>query len=183
MQKKAFITLLLLTWITTMLTALWWYQARYIRPFDMADTLFLGNGLQLPDELAGEGPIRLVHFWEPACPCNAGNQQHLAEIMHEFADDVQFYHVQKSGSRGQLPGPLQRMQPITRMTGSEQLPASPAVAIFDHYGQLAYFGPYSEGAVCTSSNSFIEPILEALRQGRPVATGNTLASGCFCNWQ
>ncbi|WP_244258619.1 DUF6436 domain-containing protein, partial [Pseudomonas aeruginosa] len=49
-------------------------------------------------------------------------------------------------------------------------------------GRLAYFGPYSEGAVCTSSNSFIEPILEALLQGRPVDATHTLAVGCYCPW-
>ena len=65
----------------------------------------------------------------------------------------------------------------------QPLPASPAVAIWDRTGQLAYFGPYSEGATCTSSNSFIEPILEALSAGRPVSASNTLAVGCFCDWQ
>lgn len=183
MLKKILTGLTLLIWIAAMLTGLWWYQARHIRPFDTSATLFDGAELQLPTDIAGPGPLRLVHFWEPACPCNAGNQQHLAEIMHEFAADVQFYHVQKKGSKGQLPAPLQTMQQIHHMPGSELLPASPAVAIFNHYGQLAYFGPYSEGAVCNSSNSFIEPVLNALQQGRSVAAANTLASGCFCDWQ
>ncbi|MGC3182543.1 thiol-disulfide isomerase, partial [Pseudomonas aeruginosa] len=29
---------------------------------------------------------------------------------------------------------------------------------------------------------FIEPILEALAQGRPVNATHTLAVGCFCQW-
>lgn len=182
-MKKTLTVLLLVAWVAAMLAALWWHQNRYIRPFDSGTTLFDGAILHLPDELVGPGPIRLVHFWEPSCPCNAGNQQHLGEIMHSFADDVQFYHVQKSGTKGQLARPLRAMKPITDMPGSELLPASPAVAIFDHSGRLAYFGPYSEGAVCTSSNSFIEPVLEALQQGRSVAAANTLASGCFCDWK
>jgi hypothetical protein len=62
------------------------------------------------------------------------------------------------------------------------LPASPAVGIWDKNGNLVYFGPYSEGATCTSSNSFIEPILEALAQGRAVSATHTLAVGCFCQW-
>jgi hypothetical protein len=57
------------------------------------------------------------------------------------------------------------------------------VAIWDGQGQLAYFGPYSEGLTCSSSNSFIEPILEALAEGRKVDASNTLAVGCFCDWQ
>lgn len=182
MRKKLLTTLIVLVWLGAMLSALWWYQSSHIRQFSESATLFGGDQLRLPDALAGPGPIRLVHFWQPSCPCNAGNQQHLAEIMEHFAGDVQFYHVQKAGTKGRLAKPLQAMQPIENMPGSELLPASPAVAIFDRTGQLAYFGPYSEGAVCTSSNSFIEPILEALQQGRPVAAANMLASGCFCDW-
>jgi hypothetical protein len=56
------------------------------------------------------------------------------------------------------------------------------VAIWDRDGNLAYFGPYSEGAVCNSSNSFIEPILTALNEGRRVQASNTLAVGCYCPW-
>lgn len=183
MRKRILVVLLIFIWLAALLAALWWYQNRYIRPFDRSVALFDAAALRLPDHLAGPGAIRLVHFWEPACPCNGGNQQHLAEIMREFAGDAQFYHVQKSGSKGRLPQPLQAMQPIENMPGSLQLPASPAVAIFDRAGRLAYFGPYSEGAVCTASNSFVEPVLHALQQGRPVAAASTLASGCFCDWQ
>lgn len=182
MRNKILTFLLLLLVLLALLAALFWHQNRYVRPFDASIVLFDSAALRLPDHLAGEGPIRLVHFWEPSCPCNAGNQQHLAEIMREFAGTVQFYHVQKSGSKGQLPMPLQAMRPLEGMPGSELLPASPAVAIFDHKGTLAYFGPYSEGAVCTASNSFIEPVLQALQHDRPVAAASTLASGCFCDW-
>jgi len=96
---------------------------------------------------------------------------------------VNFYAVQKPGSSGQLPSTLSALQPLPELTGSAQIPASPAVAIWDRQGQLAYFGPYSEGAVCTSSNSFIEPILDALIAEHPVNASNTLAVGCFCDWQ
>ena len=124
-RKTLLAITLLALWGAAMLSAFWWYEARYLRSFGEQTALFQGDVLQLPRELAGPGPIRLVHFWDPA---------------------------------------------------------SPAVAIWDHEGRLAYFGPYSEGAVCTSSNSFIEPILEALADGRPVSAGNTLAVGCFCQW-
>lgn len=183
-RKTLLASLLILCWAAAMLAAYWWYEARYLRSFSEQTALFYGEQLRLPDELAGPGPIRLVHFWDPACPCNVGNQQHLAEVIERFAPQgVDFYAVQKPGSSGQLPTSLSALQALPELTGSAQLPASPAVAIWDRSGQLAYFGPYSEGAVCTSSNSFIEPILEALVADRPVSASNTLAVGCFCDWQ
>ncbi|UBM25142.1 DUF6436 domain-containing protein [Pseudomonas sp. p1(2021b)] len=167
--------------------ALWWayasFQARYLRPFDNQPTLFEGGQLQLPPELAGPGPIRVVHFWDPACPCNVGNQQHLGELVEHFAPQgVSFHVVQKAGSHGQLPANLTGLRPLALLPGSERIPASPAVAIWDREGRLAYFGPYSEGAVCNASNSFVEPILKALLEGRSVNASNTLAQGCYCPW-
>lgn len=166
-----------------LLSTYWWYEKRFIRPFSEQPQLFSGDHLMLPAQLAGPGHIRLVHFWDPACPCNVGNQQHLAELITRFAPQgVDFYAVQKPGSHGQLPDTLKSMQTLPSLPGADQLPASPAVAIWDAQGKLAYFGPYSEGAVCTSGNSFIEPILDALVQGRHVQATHTLAVGCYCPW-
>jgi len=159
------------------------FQARYLRPFDNQTTLFDGSQLHLPPELAGTGPIRVVHFWDPACPCNVGNQQHLGELIEQYAPQgVEFYALQKPGSHGQLPDNLRTMKTITALPGAEQVPASPAVGIWDRSGKLAYFGPYSEGLTCNSSNSFIEPILKALETGREVNATHTLAVGCYCSW-
>lgn len=180
--KKTLIGLAIFLWLGAMLTGLWWYKSRFIRPFSETTAIFSGQQLRLPNSIAGSGAIRFVHFWDPACPCNVGNQQHLAEMLERYADEVEFYHLQKPGSRGQLPKVLSTMRHLSGLPGAEQLPASPAVAIWDRAGQLAYFGPYSEGAVCNSSNSFIEPVLDALINNRPVKAANTLAVGCFCDW-
>jgi hypothetical protein len=74
------------------------------------------------------------------------------------------------------------MKPLASLPGAERIPASPAVAIWDQNGKLAYFGPYSEGLTCNSGNSFIEPILQALTTGRPVEATHTMAVGCYCGW-
>ena len=183
-QKNVLIAALGVVWLIALLSALWWYQNRYIRPFELSTQLFSIAELKLPPELAGPGPIRLLHFWDPACPCNVGNQQHLAELVAHFAPlGVSFHAVQKPGTQGQLPEPLSAIAPLELPAGAEQLPASPAVAIWDTQGQLAYFGPYSEGATCNASNSFIEPVLQALLDKRPVTATQTLASGCFCDWR
>ncbi|MDM8348736.1 DUF6436 domain-containing protein [Pseudomonas sp. sp1636] len=182
-RKTLLASLITLIWIAAMFAAFRWFEARYVRTFDQQTALFAGDELRLPAELAGPGPIRLVHFWDPACPCSIGNQQHLAELIKRFGPlGVNFHAVQKPGSKGQLPASLSAMQALAPLPGSAGIPASPAVAIWDKQGQLAYFGPYSEGLTCNSSNSVIEPILEALSSGRAVNASNTMALGCFCEW-
>ncbi|ROM74046.1 thiol-disulfide isomerase [Pseudomonas brassicacearum] len=160
-----------------------WFQGRFLRTFSQHTAVFSGDPLSLPADLAGPGAIRLVHFWDPACPCNVGNQQHLAELVDKYGPQgVEFYAVQKTGSQGRLPTTLSHLKALSALPGSGQIPASPAVAIWDRSGKLAYFGPYSEGLTCNSSNSFIEPILEALSVGRAVDATHTLAVGCYCPW-
>jgi hypothetical protein len=183
-RSQLLTSLFIVLWASALAGAYWWYQLRYVRTFNPQAAVFTGAALRLPAELAGPGPIRIVHFWDPACPCNVGNQQHLAELLAHYGPlGVQFYAVQKAASQGHLPPSLAGLKALEQLPGSAELPASPAVAIWDKQGQLAYFGPYSEGANCTSSNSFIEPILEALSADRPVSASNTLAVGCFCDWQ
>ena len=183
-RKYLIAALIALVWGGAMLAAFWWFEARYLRTFEGERAeLFSGDNLTLPEALSGPGPVRLVHFWDPACPCNVGNQQHLAELIERFASrGVSFYAVQKPGSTGHLPKTLEALQPLEQLPGSENLPASPAVGIWNADGRLVYFGPYSEGASCTSGNSFIEPVLEALAEGRTVSATNTLAVGCYCPW-
>lgn len=160
-----------------------WYEQRYLKRFVVGPAVFSGEHLQLPPKLQGFGPIRFVHFWDPACPCNVGNQQHLAELLaHYGPHNVAFYVVQKAGSHGQLPLPLQDLQPLPGLIGDQTLPASPAAAIWNTQGELVYVGPYSEGAICNTDNSFIEPLLEALLDGRPVQASYNLAEACFCDW-
>lgn len=177
--------LLVLCCGAAMLSAYLWFEGRYLRTFDGERAeLFDGQALQLPSELQGPGPVRFVHFWDPGCPCNVGNQQHLQELLEHFADQpVAFFEVRKAGSKGRLPQQLAALKPLVGLIGAAQLPASPAVAIWDRNGELAYIGPYSEGAVCSSDNSFVEPILEALLAGRPVRATHSLAVACFCDWQ
>jgi hypothetical protein len=161
-----------------------WFEGRYVRAFSDHAALFAGDVLSLPPELAGPGPIRLVHFWDPACPCNVGNQQHLAQLIELFAGDagVKFYSVQKPGSHGELAAMLSNITPLSSLPGAGHITGSPAVAIWDRQGRLAYFGPYSEGLTCNSSNSFIEPILLALGDNRSVSATHSMAVGCYCPW-
>lgn len=166
-----------------LLGAYYWFQQHYLRPFSDQPTLFSGANLKLPAALAGPGSIRLVHFWDPACPCNVGNQQHLGELLARYSGrGVKFFAVRKPGGHGRLPESLSGLRPLPSLDGMQSLPASPAVAIWDRDGRLAYFGPYSEGAVCSSANSFIEPVLDALLAGRKVEATHNLAQGCFCRW-
>ncbi len=171
--------------LVSLVVLLWWRAGLVnLRSYSSPAVFFTGEPLRLPPALAGEGPIRVVHFWDPDCPCHEETDAHLNYLMgmYRFAH-IAFYSVQRPGTSGQLAPFLQgRLQPLPALAGMETLPASPAIAIWDRSGRLAYAGPYSEGLVCNSATSFVEPVLDALVRGRPVQAGGVVAQGCYCSW-
>lgn len=190
--SKRFLLILCLLALAIMLAIGGWVWARfgvaYLRPFsdqEQQAVFFQGGGLKLPAELAGPGKIRVVHFWDPQCPCHKETDAHLNYLISLYRfSGVEFYSVQKPGSVGEmLPFLRGKLTPLESLEGMESIPASPAIAIWDQQGRLAYAGPYSEGLVCNSSNSFVEPILDALSANRSVSAANTMAVGCYCDWQ
>ncbi|MEQ4616431.1 MAG: DUF6436 domain-containing protein [Corticimicrobacter sp.] len=147
--------------------------------------IFEGEGLSLPAAISGPGNIRIVHFWDPGCrSCNKETDAHLNYLIGMYRSaGIDFYSVQKPGTTGELAPFLQgKLTPLETIQGIETLPASPAMAIWDRDGNLAYAGPYSEGLICNSSNSFVEPIIDALIAGRKVTPKGFLAVGCYCPW-
>lgn len=167
-------------WAVLMIWAFWWYEARLIRPFSDVPLDSQRLPLELPPALAGSGAIRLVHFFDANCPCQANSLRHLEALVERFKDrGVDFYLY--SSNPTQLPN-LEGVSLLIQLSGAELMPASPATAIWSQDGQLSYFGPYSADALCSIDNSVVEPILESLIQGREVLINNSLSVGCFCAW-
>ncbi|WP_437881327.1 DUF6436 domain-containing protein [Pseudomonas sp. LRF_L74] len=188
MPSRRLLLILSLLVVGSLLIVGGWIWSRfgvaYLRPYSEQAVFFQGSGLKLPKELAGPGPIRVVHFWDPQCPCHQETDAHLNYLigLYRFSS-VEFYSVQKPGSEGEMSPYLKgKLKPLDTLEGMESIPASPAIAIWDKNGQLAYAGPYSEGLVCNSSNSFVEPVLDALALDRHVSAANTMAVGCYCDW-
>ncbi|MFP4898105.1 DUF6436 domain-containing protein [Paraburkholderia sp. BR14312] len=167
--------------------ALWRYLGvDGVSSYSNQPVLFEDADLRLPPDLAGNtGRIRVVHFWDPDCvSCNEITDAHLNYLITMFRDaDIDFYSVRKPGTHGQLPAFLRgKIKPLRGIEGMERIPASPAIAIWDANGKLAYAGPYSTGLVCSSNNSFVEPILNKLVEGLHVEPVPMVAVGCYCPW-
>lgn len=180
--------LLLLVAVAVMLaagTALWrYFGLGGLGSYTQQAVVFEDADLRLPPALAGPtGRIRVVHFWDPACGrCNRETSAHLRYLIGMYRRaGVDFYSVRRPGTQGELPDYLRgRLQPLDGIEGMARIPASPSVAIWDADGRLAYAGPYSLGMVCTSANSFVEPVIDKLLAGERVVPSGILAVGCYC---
>ncbi|MBP0595039.1 thiol-disulfide isomerase [Paraburkholderia sp. LEh10] len=167
--------------------ALWrYFGIGGVTSYSNQAVIFRDSDLRLPPDLAGNtGRIRVVHFWDPDCTtCNENTDAHLNYLISMFRGaNIDFYSMRKPGTHGQLSAFLRgKLKPLAGIEGIERIPASPAIAIWAADGKLAYAGPYSEGFVCSSANSFVEPILGMLVAGEHVRPVPLVAVGCYCPW-
>lgn len=186
---------LLLLWLCATVFAFWWFEYRYLRPFDtepqIGAVVFDGAGIDsklssLVPMQPREGGPTVVHYWDPACPCNRFNEDHVKDLIREYgARGVRFVVVtggttlsakrvfSDSAVVGYVDSATQKVLP----------PSSPAVAVLDQNGEVAYFGPYSVGALCNTNNGgFVERTLNQLLVGEKPKQLSTLGVGCFCGW-
>lgn len=194
-----------LCWLLATAYAFWWFQLRNLQPFtaNTGSHTVLFDAQRLHERLsalvstaaAGDAAAAtVVHFWDPDCPCSRFNERHVNSIVATFRGrGVRFLVVARNG--GTLTGAaLQaraqaafgrdvRLVAAAPRSVAELTPSSPATAILDAHGQLAYFGPYSSGALCTAgTGAFVEKVLDQLLAGHNPQQWNTWASGCFCRW-
>lgn len=117
-------------------------------------------------------PYHLVHFSDPQCECDADANTHLASLKHNFPD-LKIWRQESLREADSTLWP--------------RLDQVPAAALYDHQGNLVYFGPYSSGPTCGSGFNFVEQLLASMPNHqsapRPSVWVNELALGCFCSLQ
>ncbi|GAA6151501.1 DUF6436 domain-containing protein [Pseudoteredinibacter isoporae] len=143
------------------LLSLWLLEWRWLGKFDNSLAQFDGQNLLA----ISNGQITVQQFIDPDCPCNRYVREHREELQARYSSQSIRFELLTPSS----------------LTAAA-VPSSPAVAIWDRDGRLAYFGPYSNGVICNAKTSFIEPVLNQLKTGENPQINNTAGVGCFCPW-
>lgn len=194
---------LVVCWLAGTVYAFWWFQARDLRGFDAGTGVEAASfdGRQLATKLQtlvtdpdATRQTLMVHFWNPECACNRFNNPHVRNIIEQYqAQGIRFITVvrtQADSDDRQVLARAEQLFDVPAVPASKlnldigSLPgATPAAAVLGIEGQLAYFGPYSDSAFCaTNGRSFVENALDEVLAGIKSKTKNTLAFGCFCQW-
>lgn len=197
---------LVAAWLAAMAYAFWWFLVRDLRPFyqqpqeqyalfesaEMAS--HLSSFLQQEGDLERSGgQVVVVHFWDPDCLCSRFNNSHVRSLIDDFGNrGVKFLIVLSSTSeqrervwqKGRELFPSATLISSRTLALTTSIPASPSTAIIDSQGRLAYFGPYSLGGLCLSSDDgFVETILSTLLAGGQSELNTISGFGCFCAWR
>ena len=180
-HHRRWILLAALLWLGLMILVWWfgnrvspaWFDPAHIAPHGFNEPANLTRLLDaLESDIQPEGPL-FIRFAQPDCPCES-----LVENYHLLLTPS----LKKQGLQVITLTP-DRMQQLAARLGPELwewVPSTPAILMLDSARQVAYFGPYHQDGICNSENSYLEPVLEALRTGQPVNIINTLVEGCFC---
>lgn len=177
--RRTLVGALLVLWAVGLAWAFWWYEAQYLRTFERP-VFFSADSVVPPFE---PGQVQVLHVWQADCPCSAGHQAYVNDMTERFSSQgVQFARSGQYAADA-LPAALKSLPywPIPQIWDS--WPGAPSVAIWNAEGDLAYVGPYSDGAHCSRDSSFIEPVISALLAGREVTILSQDTVACLCDIQ
>lgn len=160
------LSILISLWLLICAVALWWLEYRHWSSWQDQLVLFSAQQTQqLKRLLPKNNGITVMHIRSEDCPCTNYQDSHIEQLQATL----------KKTSQITLEENQRRNLDLSLVT--------PSVAIWDKYGDLAYFGPYSSGAVCGQGEGFVARILLQLGEGKNPQWTNTQGVGCFCRDQ
>lgn len=189
-------------WISLTAIGLWWFQDNTVRPFlgpsdnpQQVQTRYLTDALTpVLEQVATSEPVAMIHFWNPDCLCNQVSRRHFQGLINSQPANVmkRIVVTPDSTTDAQIHdfktlNPNMDAQVVRLSADALSIPASPAVALFQHTKdqgyRLSYFGAYGFGALCTlSDDNFFPNMIEKMLAGRYGPFINVAGSGCFCGW-
>lgn len=203
-RKVTLMALVVLIWILGSLFGLYWFQQQSMRPFVEAsdpasarDPAIVEAGLRelllrLPEsEKHSDHKVTVVHLWNPDCLCNSVSARHTSAIINEWPDspDVRFVILTPTSTSDESLSEARKVYPnavIMKALPTDALPltASPGLGIVSATGDMAYFGAYGFGALCTlSDEALFTNMIKQLLSGKDYGPFlNIAGSGCFCDW-
>lgn len=200
------IGLLLALWAGGTVFAFWQFEGQYLRPVPRPPGAAIARPETLPAaplpaipteeglmSLKGSGPITVLNFWNPHCPCSRFAESDVRRLLHLYQPaGVRFITVVASGptaedqqdalaawqGRGitQTATAIDRDNQIARRFG---VWAAPAAVILNTQGRVAYTGAYNAARYCHDPHTaWGEKALDAVVHGQKPPRAKTLFFGC-----
>ncbi len=184
MSRNMRISCLILMWVVVSGATFWWYQFRFYTRFSETTAVFEASDLPVPMLGSGSKAIKLLHFWQPDCFCDGPATEHLQEVLEAYPHQAiaLFVLADEPPPSGWLAREYTFLLKANYPELARVVPSSPALAIWGSDNQLAYFGPYSVGPICSQETSFVPGVLSSLQLGETVQMTSLVGSGCFCPW-
>ena len=180
-RRHGILAALLVAWGVGTALAFWTFEGRYLRPVLRPAGAALARLSEGPPAsvthlrtdrgtvtLTPPGPITLLNFWNPDCPCSRFAEAHVGRLAAEYVPQgVRFITVVAAGptareqrgalarwrARGLLADQPALADADNRVARTLGVWAAPAAVILDARGQVAYVGAYNAARFCADSRT------------------------------
>lgn len=173
-RKQVLMMVVISLWVISVIVGLFFASKSTEVPFDFSGSLYsastqpnFDSDFSLLISAATNTPLAqtVVHFVsENSCLCQLVASRHINEVKDQATS---FGKTNITVNIEDIPG----LNDIMNST--------PAIAIFDDEGNLAYLGPYSTGIGCFAGNGTVEPYLDSNADLGAIIPLE--ATGCYCN--
>lgn len=164
--RRSLAWLVLSVWLLSSGVAIWLVFHEPYRDFLQDRVPVVTSGVSASDD----SRITVVHFLDDKCSCTRFSRPHI-EALESTHIEARHVFVEPGNSKGMFAGEF-----------SDLVVTSPSVAVMNKAGSLAYYGPYTDGLVCSQGNDLVKRVFENLAQDSNYQWMNVLGYGCFCDW-
>lgn len=192
-MKKASVIVLLLGILAGIVGIFWYQELQYLMPTPVPENYTIVKPDQLIEfdtALLSQNHQRpkLLHFFNPECPCSRFNLKHFQSLTREYGNTVDFYVVIDSEEKVAKAKELIDVQTTIIVDENKKLAmvcgvySTPQAAIIQTSNRLYFRGNYNKSRYCTDKESnFVQMALDSLidKKGPPVFTElATTSYGC-----
>lgn len=184
-RGRKLLLVVVLTAIGAIIGMVFWYQElqyKLATPLpDNYQEVPVGSQLQV-SFLAKDGKPKLLHFYNPSCPCSRFNAEHVKELYYQYGKEVTFYIVVEKGyqkARDEFDMPIIE-DPNGILADRCGVYATPQAVVLDGANNLYYRGNYNKERYCTAKNTnFAELAINRLLKGEQKSEFSQLATRSY----
>jgi thiol-disulfide isomerase/thioredoxin len=157
------------------------FKNQLIQPIDSVVFFNDENALTQLYHNTPQKNITVVYFWDNQCPCNASVLPHFQQLVKEYSEKgVRFLLADLSQTSSNTLPDIAHISTEKLNTLKATVTHTPSTAIWNHNGELVYYGAHNMGYICNAETSFIQKVLEGIFEQRSISALNTMGDGCFC---
>ncbi|MCX7800518.1 MAG: DUF6436 domain-containing protein [Fimbriimonadales bacterium] len=171
-------------WLAGTAFALWHFSVRYAMAVKPPAEWTPPDPRQAPPSpvgklptglrLSGDGPVRVLNFWDPDCACSRFQAESIRSAVRASAG-ARWVTVVPGGREAaelaerEFPGVPAVADADGRIARAFGVPAAPAAAVLDRRGRLVYVGSYNVARFCDDERTAYAAaaVQSALRGERP----------------
>ncbi|MET0379291.1 MAG: DUF6436 domain-containing protein [Spongiibacteraceae bacterium] len=170
----------LLVWLITMAVLFWHFEGRFFKTTGNHPLVHFAPD-SLPAAPAGD-IVQVMYFLAGDCPCERVVPRQIEALHNRYGVRLkQWVAVGPDAKTTGFPADVAVFGAAESARWRNQVPAFPAVAVWDAQGLLVYFGPPAAGSDCGAGESYVTASLVRIFDRRPPLAIVNDVTGCLCS--